>query len=680
MKLVIVILSILIVSICGFERKSEEYKRALFQISEHVTKVFEIEYRNYVDTGVRSETLKALSKMLRPTVELRRREIENIALEEQATACILCRSAVNVILEYRREGKDNQFMFDLTMDICVSLHIQPQDVCEGLLKRNLPILLYIFDNQAKLTEYTICGVILQGSNCAIDDESFNWKIEIDTNGKEITGSKSEIPSGGPTDLTIVQITDVHFDPLYQTGALAECEEPLCCRRTDVKISDESKGAGKWGDYRDCDVPWYMYEDAVNQISKEHKKIDYIYFTGDIIDHGVWSTTNDGNRESIHQVNKYLKTVFPETKVFPLIGNHETNPLNVFAPDYIKDKDLTTQWLYDLLAEEWADWLPESALETVKAGGYYTVVPQKGFRIIALNNNDCYTFNFWILLDPQYLKKQLKWLHDTLLEAEKANEYVHILNHIPSGEGSCFNTWSREYRRIIDRFHNTISGIFVGHTHFDEFNVYYSKTNPSHAINVAWNGGSLTPFSFVNPNYRVYHVESQSFQVVDHDTWIYNLTLANINAEDNPVWYKEYSFKGTYELDDLSPASLNKLLHSFAADDQRLKSYWEYKVKSGDPSLKKGCDNDCLVGHLCEMAVTQSNDVNKCDELKEIFKETFLPSTTTDNLNEVTTENSSEGTTEIEVVVTEDTGAAATLSSIMGIIIPILVFLCRNLVL
>lgn len=115
-----------------------------------------------------------------------------------------------------------------------------------------------------------------------------------------------------------------------------------------------------------------------------------------------------------------------------------------------------------------------------------------------------------MYEPSIGYRQLQWLHDTLLEAEANNEKVHILAHIPSGGGGCFRVWSREYRRIIDRFWNTVTGVFNGHTHNDEFNIFYSRTQPSYAINVGFNGGSATTYSHKNHNYKVYYVNSDSY--------------------------------------------------------------------------------------------------------------------------------------------------------------------------
>lgn len=64
--------------------------------------------------------------------------------------------------------------------------------------------------------------------------------------------------------------------------------------------------------------------------------------------------------------------------------------------------------------------------------------------------------------------------------------------------------------MVDRFWDTISGQFNGHTHRDRFNVFYARDHPNYAINVAWNGGSATTYSHLNPNYRVYSVEPSTY--------------------------------------------------------------------------------------------------------------------------------------------------------------------------
>jgi hypothetical protein len=65
----------------------------------------------------------------------------------------------------------------------------------------------------------------------------------------------------------------------------------------------------------------------------------------------------------------------------------------FAPHYITNEKVSTNWLYQISAEMWSVWLPSETKETILKGGFYTVLAQPGFRIIALNNNVCYHFNW-----------------------------------------------------------------------------------------------------------------------------------------------------------------------------------------------------------------------------------------------------------------------------------------------
>jgi len=64
--------------------------------------------------------------------------------------------------------------------------------------------------------------------------------------------------------------------------------------------------------------------------------------------------------------------------------------------------------------------------------------------------------------------------------------------------------------FIFRFENTVTAIFNGHTHNNHYHVYYSNDEPTRPISVAVNGGSLTPFSDLNSNYKTYSVDSVTY--------------------------------------------------------------------------------------------------------------------------------------------------------------------------
>lgn len=80
----------------------------------------------------------------------------------------------------------------------------------------------------------------------------------------------------------------------------------------------------------------------------------------------------------------------------------------FAPQNITDDNLSTDWLYSLVADLWISfgWLPESTRATILQGGFYTLSPRKGFRIIALNSNVCYCYNWYVMGEKK--KKRTKF--------------------------------------------------------------------------------------------------------------------------------------------------------------------------------------------------------------------------------------------------------------------------------
>lgn len=105
------------------------------------------------------------------------------------------------------------------------------------------------------------------------------------------------------------------------------------------------------------------------------------------------------------------------------------------------------------------------------------------------------------------------MQNTLLEAEKNQEWVHILAHLPAGSTECQFTWSRQYSKIINRFAHIITGQFNGHTHNDEFNVFYDLDDQTKPINVAWNGGSITAWAQLNPNYKIYKANANTYVIL-----------------------------------------------------------------------------------------------------------------------------------------------------------------------
>ena len=77
--------------------------------------------------------------------------------------------------------------------------------------------------------------------------------------------------------TIIQISDIHYDPIYTPDGNAECGEPMCCRSKQGTPKTPEAAAGFWGDYRYCDLSWHAFEDALAQIKKAHTVGSFTFF-------------------------------------------------------------------------------------------------------------------------------------------------------------------------------------------------------------------------------------------------------------------------------------------------------------------------------------------------------------------------------------------------------------------
>lgn len=154
----------------------------------------------------------------------------------------------------------------------------------------------------RLTRQEMCGVVF-GLDCARTTSSYlNWTLPIPPDTRPHSGRSkrmkrsqiyapptithythnypgnitSYISSPGISPLiSMVQITDIHIDPYYTPGMNADCGEPLCCRRGSGYPASNSKAAGPWGDYRNCDTPVASLKSALEHISLTHPDVSFI---------------------------------------------------------------------------------------------------------------------------------------------------------------------------------------------------------------------------------------------------------------------------------------------------------------------------------------------------------------------------------------------------------------------
>ncbi|KAJ8966530.1 hypothetical protein NQ317_007176 [Molorchus minor] len=532
--------------------------------------------------------------------------------EHDETICKSCQLVLNNVIAYRRSGAHKKSMMSYLKALCNVFSDYGSVACSGYVeieivrKTERDTVLFIIDNKRNLTPERVCSIHFQANKCQ-DPDADKWVIPLPP---ALNASKAIArETDQTTSIKVLHLTDIHYDPQYQPDSNAECDEPLCCQNGTA--SDPKNAAGYWGDYHVCDMPQHSVENLLAHIKEHHvKDIEYVYYTGDIISHKSWTTSKEENTKTIKYIYGRFADVFQNKTVYPILGNHEPHPTDFYSSDGVSQDHVTTQWIFNLSATEWSRWLPDDTSATILKGGYYTVLVRPGFRIVALNSNVCFTSNLWLAYEDRDPHQQLTWLVEVLHKAEQLNERVHILSHIPPGEILCHKQWSNQFRKIINRFANTISAQFNGHTHIDEFRVFYSPDKPDRVINVAFNGASFTTFVGFNPNFRIYQVNSSDAMVANFDQFIYNLTRAN-EKKTAPEWYKLYSFKEAYGLPDLKLDRFGDLLQKMSNSLDLMWQYYRFLVRDSDVKIKEGCDTKCLKQLLCYITAVETNESVNC---------------------------------------------------------------------
>ncbi|XP_071959555.1 sphingomyelin phosphodiesterase-like [Antedon mediterranea] len=525
--------------------------------------------------------------------------------------CFACRVAVKEIDDLIKTNATKDDVAKLATDICDLLQIETDRVCEYIVREFEPEIFGVAVG-AVISPDELCTRLL-GVTCGDpSDPGSPWNVTF-PNIPKPTPTPPKPPKAGSPTLRILHLTDLHYDRRYKVGSNAECGEPLCCRDNDGPPAKGVAGAGAWGDYRYCDSPKWLIINLLEHLSST-EKFDAIYMTGDLPAHNVWNQTRDDELEILNEVTDMLLKYFPNTKIFPAIGNHESAPVNSFPPPYVKGKN-SIDWLYTAFGKAWIDtahWLPEDTRATIKQGGYYATEFFPDLLIVSLNMNMCNNQNWWLLINETDPAGELQWLISTLQKAEDKNQKVHILGHIAPGSGDCLKWWSWNYYQIVNRYESTITGQYFGHTHIQSLEVMYDLTNKSRPINVVHMPGSVTTYKHLNPGYRICemdgHYNGSSYMMLDYNNTILNLTEANLT--NKPVWQFAYNPKTEYGMKNLFPEDWNDFVQRMKTDRPLFDRFRKNMFKS---HVTGTCDESCRKGQICSLESGRSNDDTFCKD-------------------------------------------------------------------
>jgi len=530
-------------------------------------------------------------------------------------ACEGCELGVNLLVDLvQKDGVSFDTIVKTLYELCPV--VLDKNVCHGAINNYSPSLKYVVEHSNIITGSRFCALTM-GGKCGAWDEVASWRTDFGNRTDDIKPPyvPPVPPKAGSKTGKVLHLSDFHLDLSYQIGTDVECGLPMCCMNFTKMATDPAKSAGDWGAYQ-CDLTHWTAEDMLRHIKETHADDDfeYIMLTGDAPAHDVWLQSREYNLNTAKVINNMVKKHFPDKKVIPSLGNHDSFPCNNFVPSSITDPKLKQSWDYTGLAEIYGDWWQsEEAKKSFEKSGSYHFELFPGFRLIVVNSNGYIGYNFWMNLDYQDPFGLLPWLYDVLLEAERNGEKVHILSHAPPGDVTAVSGWGQNWARVVDRFANTIRAQFYGHTHNDQFIVWYDEETNSVPINVGYVTPSVTTYTGLNPSYRIYTVdgpyEGATMDVLDVQTYVFNLTHANLVETERPQYYQLYDHRKDLGMENLYPSDYDDLAKRLVKDDGLYQKFFRYY--NSDSFGQHDNDKETVI---CMMLKTSYVDTRKCEEI------------------------------------------------------------------
>ncbi|MCJ1240001.1 hypothetical protein MMC14_008001 [Varicellaria rhodocarpa] len=405
-------------------------------------------------------------------------------------------------------------------------------------------------------------------------------------------SANVVPEPSGEIINVLHLSDWHLDPRYDIGSEADCSQYLCCRpystntKYDTGVNNATVPASRFG-YLYCDAPADLALSSFSTMSQFFNKSDisFAIFTGDIVSH-------DDDDQLSRAYIEYEETVTYQTfkaemggiPIYPTLGNHDSLPEAYNTPNNIDGTASSGQnnilsWNYDLLSSMWQHdgWI-NSTEQTYASNHYgaYAHTTKQGLKIISINTDFWYTaniFNLFNLTNPDQ-SGIFSYLSSELAASEATGQRVWIIGHVLSGyDGTnALPNPSALFYSIVARFSPaTIAGVFFGHTHEDQLQIFYdynlsslgssntttklrntTDVDYTKPLTVGYIGPSITPLTGNNAGYQVYQVDAKTFSIVGTQTYFANVSESL--TWSTPEWQFEYDSRSTYDVNGSWPST------------------------------------------------------------------------------------------------------------------------------
>lgn len=341
-------------------------------------------------------------------------------------------------------------------------------------------------------------------------------------------------------------------------------------------------------------------------------VSFTIFTGDIVSH-------DNDDQLSQAYVAYEEAVTYQTfkahlgsniPVYATLGNHDSwpeafNTQNALNPGNGTGSNAMS-WNYQLLSSLWSNssWITsyEQQYAATHYGAYAHTTAQ-GLRIISLNTDFWYVdniFNYWNVTNPD-TSGILAFLASELAACEARGQRVWIIGHVLSGydgTNSLANPTALFYSLVVRYSPTTIAGIFFGHTHEDQLQIFYdylpnsTYTDPKSGktlrnttmvdytkpLMTAFIGPSITPLTGLNAGYVLYQVDAKTFEVTGIQTYFANMSQS-LTWTNQPEWKFEYDSRTAYGAAAVGGSNNSSSSGSWPASEPLNATFWHGVTES-----------------------------------------------------------------------------------------------------
>lgn len=146
------------------------------------------------------------------------------------------------------------------------------------------------------------------------------------------------------------------------------------------------------------------------------------------------------------------------------------------------------------------------------------------RIISMNTNVCYGYNFENFVTFTDRGHQLEWLENELTEIESLNGTAIMMAHVPDGP-ECTRQFGKRYHALMDRFQHIIRWGMYGHYHKEQYSVVRDIITQK-PIMTNFILGSVTTFIGLAPSFGIITLDPVTMLPIDFETQVFHLEHAN----------------------------------------------------------------------------------------------------------------------------------------------------------